>query len=350
MNTNALDQKCPTCTAPLHFNPKGQNWHCDYCGNDYSLEEIKDYAKKMNKELNNKKNNKIEVDSYTCSNCGAKIVADPNTSATFCVYCKNTAILKDKLQDQFAPSLIIPFYNTKDDAVTAFKQLKKGRPFMPKAFSDEKNISEMRGIYIPFWLYDCAVDCSIETDSKRVHSWSDSRYNYVKTDSYKSYRSGNMEFEKIPVDGSTRFDDKIMNSIEPFDYKKMVEFNYSYLSGFLSEIYDVDSDKAYEIAIERAKKSAVQELKNDIKGYSSVTVLNQQHRVNLQNKEYALLPVWLLNIKYKDKMYTFAMNGQTGKLIGNIPIDKKKVFIMWISIFLGLQLIGSIILLIGGAL
>lgn len=350
MDSNALDQKCPTCTAPLHFNPKSQTWRCDYCGNDYTLDDIKKYSKEVKKELSKKSPNKVKVDSYTCSNCGAKIVADPSTSATFCVYCKNTAILKDKLQDEFAPSLIIPFYKTKEDAVSAFKGLKKGRPFMPKSFSDEKNISEMRGIYIPFWLYDCMVDASIEADAKRIKSWSDSRYNYVKTDIYKSYRAGNMEFEKIPVDGSTHFDDKIMNSIEPFDYKKMVEFNYSYLSGFLSEIYDVDGDKAYEIAIERAKKSAVDELKNDIKGYSSVNVLKQQHKVDLQKKEYALLPVWLLNIKYKDKLYTFAMNGETGKMIGDIPIDKKKVVFMWSSIFLGVLLIEFVILLIGGAL
>lgn len=349
MDSNALDQKCPTCTAPLHFHPKSQTWVCDYCGNSYTLDEVKKYAKEVKKELSNKSKNKVKVDSYTCSNCGAKIVADPNTSATFCVYCKNTAILKDKLQDEFAPSLIIPFYKTKEDAVKAFKGLKKGRPFMPKAFNDEKNISEMRGIYIPFWLYDCVVESSIEADSKIVKTWSDFNYNYVKTDLYKSHRSGNMEFENIPVDGSTHFDNEIMNSIEPFDYKKMVEFNYSYLSGFLSEIYDVDSDSAYEIAIERAKKSAVDELKNDIKGYSSVNVLNQQHKVDLQKKEYALLPVWLLNIKYKDKMYTFAMNGETGKMIGNIPIDKKKVFAMWSFIFIGVLLIEFVILLIGGA-
>lgn len=350
MNNEALDQKCPTCTAPLHFNPKSQNWHCEYCGNDYSLNEIKEYAKKMNKELNSKSKGNVKADSYTCSNCGAKIIAEPNTSATFCVYCKNTAILKERFQDDFAPSLIIPFYKTKDDAISAFKKLKKGRPFMPKAFNDEKNINEMRGIYIPFWLYDCSLDSSIETDSKRVSSWSDSRYRYVKTDSYKSYRAGNISFDNIPVDGSTHFNDEIMNSIEPFDYGKMVEFNYSYLSGFLSEVYDVDSDTSYQIAIRRAKESAVLELKNSIVGYSSVVVLDQKHKVNLKDKKYALLPVWLLNIKYKDKLYTFAMNGETGKLIGDIPIDKKKVIIMWLVLFCGVLLIEFLVLLIGGML
>lgn len=350
MAKDVLDQKCPTCTATLHFNPKGQNWHCDYCGNNYSLDEIKEYAKKMDKELqdNDSKDKSVSIDSYTCSNCGARIVADDTTSATFCVYCKNTAILKDKLEGEFSPSLIIPFRTTKEEAITAFKNLGKGRPFMPKSFNDEKNINQMRGIYIPFWLYDCSLDSSIETDSKRVASWSDATYRYVKTDTFKSYREGNVKFKKIPVDGSTRFDDDIMNSIEPFDYQNIVDFNYSYLSGFLSEIYDVDNEKAYEIAIERAKKSTVQELKNTIKGYSSVVLLNQHHKVTLMNKEYALLPVWLLNIKYNDKIHTFAMNGETGKLIGNIPIDKKKVVMTWVIIFVATILIEIIILLLKG--
>lgn len=349
MNDNALDQKCPTCTAPLHFSPKKQNWHCDYCGNDYTLDEVKEYAKKMNKELSSKKSS-VEIDSYTCSNCGAQIIAEDNTSATFCVYCKNTAILKDKFQGEFAPSLIIPFSNTKEDAVEAFKALGKGRPFMPGAFNDPKNIDEMRGVYIPFWLYDCSLDSSIEADSHRVATWSDSRYNYVKTDIFKSHRAGNINFKKIPVDGSTHFDDDIMNSIEPFDYDKLVEFNYSYLSGFLSEVYDVEKEKAYEDAIARAKSSVETELRNNITGFATVTILDSKHKATLNKVNYALFPVWLLNIKYQNKIYTFAMNGETGKLIGDIPIDKKKVALMWFGLFFGIALIEFLILLLGGML
>lgn len=350
-----MDHKCPSCSATLKFNPHGQNWKCEYCKGEFNKEQIDEYeAKRGNVVDETTPEVKVEkdfhgIDVYSCPNCGAQIIADENTTATFCVYCKNTAILKNKLVGEFNPAQVIPFYKTKEDAINAFKGVLKGKPLAPSEFNDPKNINEMTGVYIPFWIYDIHAQGMVQADAKKIRSWVAGDYQYTQTDTFMALREGNMVFNKIPVDGSTRFDDSLMNSIEPFDYKGLVDFSHSYLSGFLAEKYDVAKEAASEAAENRAKNTTTDILKGNIGGYTSVTVTNSSHNLNMLKTEYVLLPVWMLNIKYEDKIYPFAMNGQTGKLIGNIPIDKKKALIWWLGIFAVTFAICAIVWLLGGA-
>lgn len=349
-----LDHKCPNCSAVLKFNPHNQNWKCEYCDGEFSLEEIESKNSKFGRVIDeNTEAVKLQKDSngmdiYLCNNCGAQIIVDENTSATSCVYCKNTAILKNKLVGEFNPTKIIPFYKTREDAIAAFRKLRRWRPFAPKEFVDAKNIKEISGIYIPFWIYDFKSSGNIQAEARKIDTWRSGDYVMEKTDIYEVFREGSMNYNKVPVDGSNRFPNDIMNSIEPFDYEKLIDFNYSYLSSFLAEKYDVSGDVAITDAIERVQNTTLDTLKGSIRGYSNVSVKKFNHNETLTNKEYILLPVWMLNIKYKDNIHTFAYNGQTGKIVGNIPIDKKKAFIWWI-IILGITfLICFIVYWIGG--
>lgn len=352
--SETIDHKCPNCAAVLKFNPHGQNWKCEYCKSEFNREQIEAVNSKIGNVIDESTQAvKVEkdlkgIDIYSCPNCGAQIIADENTTATSCVYCKSTAILKNKLVGEFNPTKIIAFHKTKEDAIAAFKKIKKGRPFAPKEFSDPKNIAEMSGVYIPFWIYDFQAAGSLQADAKRIHTWRSGDYIMTKTDVYLAVREGSMAYNRIPVDGSERFSNDIMNSIEPFDYSALVDFNHAYLSGFLAEKYDIDSDKAMDDAVERVKNSTTDVLRNSINGYTTVSVTNTNHNLNLTNKEYILLPVWMLNIKYKDKIHTFAMNGQTGKMVGDIPIDKKKAAIWWIVLFALSFLVCVIVYWIGG--
>lgn len=332
-----LDHKCPSCNAKLPFNPITQKWDCAYCGGSYSLEELEENENKQNATMSytDKKTSSIMADVYECPNCGAKIIADENTTATFCIYCGSTSIIKDKLQDEFRPAQIIPFKHTKEQAIDMFKKFKKGKIFAPKDFNKEENIQKLTGVYIPFWIYDCSVNGNIDVDAKRIKTWTSGNYRYTKTDEYLVKRAGDMEFIKVPVDGSKNFDDDTMDSIEPFDYKELKEFSMSYLSGFLSEKYDVDKVEASKRAHERIVKTTIEELKSTVKGYTTLNVTNSNVKINTTKSEYILLPVWMLNIKYKDKSYLFAMNGQTGKMVGNIPIDIKKMLFTALGAFLG---------------
>lgn len=340
-----LDHKCPSCSAKLPFNPKTGKWDCEYCGGSYTLEDLEEFEKKQEKEESAKKLD-VNADLYECPNCGAKIIADETTTATFCVYCGSINIIKNKLQDEFRPLKIIPFKNTKEQAIEAFKKFKKGKIFAPKDFSNKENIEKITGVYIPFWMYDCSVEGNIDVDAKRIKTWRSGDYRYTKTDIYSVKRAGNMEFEKVPVDGSTKFDDDTMDSLEPFKYDELKSFNMSYLSGFLAEKYDVDKVEASKRAHQRIVTSTIDMLKSTVKGYTTVFVRNHNTKINTKKAEYVLLPVWMLNIKYNDKPYLFAMNGQTGKMVGNIPIDKKKMVLYGIGCFLASFLVCSICILI----
>lgn len=341
MTNRALDNKCPACGAPILYKPNLKKWKCDYCKSEFTLEEMKKYNNASNEKNNIKEKVKTEIQKekdntnyyeYNCKDCGAKIIADENTAATFCVYCGNTAILKEKLSGKFAPDMIIPFKNEKEKAIEAFKSLNKGRPLMPNFFNDEKNIEKIKGVYIPFWLYDVKVNGELDATSTTSTTWTVGDTVYTKTDTYRLEREGEMSFNKIPVDGSTRFDNDIMNTIEPFNYSELEEYNHAYLSGFLAEKYDVDEETSFKDAEERSLNSARDTIKDDM-GMGIKTIVNDTLASTKLLTKYVLLPVWMINVKYKDKFYTFAMNGQTGEFVGNIPVDKKKAFIYGILTF-----------------
>ena len=240
----SLENRCPACKASISFNPKAGKWKCDYCGSEFTLEEMQKHSDNASTEQKNKKEPKPAKDNYDgyvsfkCESCGAEIIADDQTSATFCVYCGNTAILQSKLSGKFSPDKMIPFKKTKEEAIEAFKKLSKGRPLMPKNFNNTTNIEKIRGVYIPFWLYDINVSGDIVMDAKTVEHWTVGDTHYTRTNTFKVTRGGNMNFNNVPVDGSTRFDNDIMNTIEPFDYKDLVPYNHAYLSGFYAEKYD----------------------------------------------------------------------------------------------------------------
>lgn len=339
---SVVDYKCPSCTAPLKFNPKSQKWDCDYCGSTYKLEDLKKNDQKYEK----KQVKKVDFDTYRCPDCGAEIIADKNTTATFCLYCKNTAIIKDRLVGSFEPDKIIPFQKNKDDAIEAFKKVTNRKPLAPKEFSKKENIDEMSGVYIPFWLYDIKANGNISGKATKVTSWISGDYSYTRTDTFSIGREGYMNFLKVPFDGSTRFDDAIMNSIEPFDYSQLKDFNHSYLSGFYSEKYDVDDKQGLENVKIRVKNSVEDVLRSEIRGYSTVSIAKGDVSLDDIKTYYVLLPVWMLNIKYKDKIYTFAMNGQTGKMIGNIPVDRTKVVVYSIIIFIIVFIVSFVIILV----
>lgn len=345
MNNKVLDNKCPSCSAPIFFNPKLGKFKCEYCTSEFTLQEMQEHnnasSVENNKEIINNKEN-VNYVEYNCSNCGAAIIADEQTAATFCVYCGNTAILQNKLSNEFSPDKVIPFKKSKEEAINAFKAITKGRPLSPKDFNNEENISKIKGVYIPFWLFDLNVSGDLNCSGQKVRTWTSGNTQYTNIKIFNILRSGNMNFEKVPVDGSTRFDDDIMNSIEPFNYDELEIYNHAYLSGFYAEKYDIESEKAYETANNRSLESAKDVMYNDSVGYTSKVITSNTLAATQSKKEYALLPVWMVNVKYKDKMYLFAMNGQTGEFIGNIPLDKKKTFIYATVIFAIAVIIGII--------
>ena len=334
--------KCPSCKGDLPFNPVTQKWQCPYCGQSWTLKDLQQgdvetksttspplnaapppYSKK-------KPEKEIFIDSYIyhCKNCGAEMLTDETNTSSFCPYCGASGILKDRFTGSFKPGKIIPFRTSKDQAIKKFESLRRRHPLAPSDFSSKKNIEKISGIYAPFWLYSGNVDGSVVFDAEIITTWSSGNYDYTKTDKYKVYRKGNYKFIRVPADGSTKLDDDTMDSIEPFDYNDLTDFNASYISGFLSEKYDVSDDDNKNRISTRLSNSLIEYMRNTVSSYSTVNKSTvKELKKDFSDVEYVLLPVWLLNIKYKKEIRTFAMNGQTGKIVGNFPVDIKKTLV-----------------------
>ncbi len=345
IDKNTLDNRCPSCGASINFNPKSGKWKCDYCNSEFTMEEMKkksNAAKDVNNNVDVEDDNNNYV-SYKCQSCGAEIVADEATSATFCVYCGNSSILKGKLSGKFHPDMVIPFKKDKKAAENAFKNILKGRPLAPKSFNSLSNIEKIRGIYIPFWLYDINVSGTVDCEAERVKKWRSGDTHYTRVDYYHTSRTGEMNYLLVPVDGSTRFDNDIMNTIEPFNYSDLVEYNHAYLSGFYAEKYDVEANDAFLDAAGRSLNTSEVIMKNDGPPYTTKYVINNTLEAKMVSKKYVLLPVWMVNVKFDGKMYIFAMNGQTGKFIGNIPVHFGKTMAYFVVIFIVLFLLGLLI-------
>lgn len=330
---NVIDIQCPCCSAPLHYNPKIGKMKCEYCDSEFSTKDLKKISDASVTTTSVLENHNEDYVSYNCPDCGAEIIADENTSATFCLYCGNTAILKNKLSGEFAPDKIIPFVKVKEDAILAFKNLSKGRPFMPRSFNSSKNIEKITGLYIPFWLYEVDVSGTVKAEGINVKTWTSGNTHYTKKDFYNLLRTGNMVYHKIPVDGSTRFANDIMNTLEPFHFNYLVDYNHAYLSGFLAEKYDVKKEDAFKDAEKRALASTKDVMLSDMGSYSSKVIKDSSLNAQCVGTQYVLLPVWMVNVKYHGKYYIFAMNGQTGEFIGDIPLDIKRVVVCFVLVF-----------------
>ena len=335
-----LENRCPSCFAPISYNPKVGKWKCEYCGEEFTLDEMKQHSNNASLDIENidrSKQQNVDMSEYVtyhCESCGAEIITDEQTSATFCVYCGATVILKSKLSGKFTPELIIPFKKTKEDSIQAFKSLSKGRILIPNEFIAESNITKIRGIYVPFWLYDVKTEGDLHMIGTRSTSWSTAGKHHVRTDKYKVVRGGEIIFENIPVDASKRFDNDIMSSLEPFNFEEAVKYNHAYLSGFYAERYDEDNEELFKIVKERTINSTMDKFKEETKGYETVITETNNFKATEIKKTYALLPVWMVNVKYKNKMHLFAMNGQTGEFIGNIPLDVPKTILITVIIFI----------------
>ena len=199
----------------------------------------------------------------------------------------------------------------------------KGKKLLPKAFSNENHIEEVKGVYVPFWLYDGSAEVDVRCHGTKVSGYSTARENVTVTNHYDVRRAGTVRFERVPVDASSKMPDDHMDAIEPFDYKELKPFSTAYLPGFLADKYDVSVQDCADRADSRCETSAVELMEQDARGdYTSCTVESKNVTLHRGKVHYALMPVWLLSTKWNGKSFLFAMNGQTGKLVGDLPLDK----------------------------
>lgn len=369
MPTQVTNYQCPACTGPLHYSAKSGKLACDYCGSSFDVAEIEAlYARKEAEAAAAKQAADAKAEAaqaakaeaaeaaaasggwdtsdlsrdwgaeadglrvYSCPSCGAELICDQSTAATACPYCGNPAIVPGQFSGALRPDYILPFRLSKDDAVQALRAHYKGKPFLPRSFTSANHIEQIQGVYVPFWLFDGGAEGAASYRASNTNVYETGDYEITETRHYHVVRAGSLTFEKIPVDASSKMPDDHMDSIEPFDYAQLRPFSTAYLPGYLADKYDVTIDDSRDRADTRCRETLAQALRDTVTGYGACVTEREDIALRRGKVHYALLPVWMLSTKWRGQDFLFAMNGQTGKLVGDLPTDRGRFWGMFAAI------------------
>ena len=355
-----LEYKCPACGGALSFDSGLQKLKCPYCDTEFEVEALReldavlqqeqpsDFTWESQPEGQWSEEEARDLRSFVCQSCGGEIVGDLNTAATRCPYCDNPVVMAGQFTGTLRPDLVVPFQLSKEQAKAALSRHLNQKPLLPKLFKSQNRIESIQGIYVPFWLFDTDADATIRYKATRLHHWSDSNYNYTRTSHYTLLRGGRIGFDNVPVDGSSKMSNDLMESIEPYDISKGVDFQTAYLAGYLADKFDVEAETCKTRANDRIRSSTEAAFAQTTAGYATVVPESSNIRLSGGRVRYALLPAWILTTRWQDKVYTFAMNGQTGKMVGNLPIDWKLFWTYLLSIGLGSGALISLIACLAG--
>lgn len=371
----AISFKCPNCDGELIFDPKIQAYKCEYCGSDFSQaqldalnpaeskEQQEDFAEEPEKaewsaeqyestreEEQKKAEEKCQEETerilyYTCPSCGAEVVTEKTTAATFCYYCHNPIILDNEVKGNYHPDGIIPFKIEKKHAEQCFLDYVKSRKFVPKNFFSKKQIESMSGVYFPYWLYDAEYQGEMHAEGRTIRTWVVRDEQFTETKVYDVERRGRVELQNLSTHALRKANVKLAESVFPYNFNEWKPFSAGFLSGFLAERRDVEQSEVEVQMKQEMSQHAARLMKNSIEGYQNVEIRSSHFDVVKDEFKYVLLPTWSITYKGKNgKVYYYSMNGQTGNICGELPIDYKKLTM--VSIVVGL--VAFALTLVGG--
>lgn len=376
-----LQYKCPGCGAPIDFDISKGALTCDYCGQTFSVRQVEEYNQAHQGQVSNANDAPHEVAessteqaapapaqagaaepeqptsqtwndptskdvwdpakdaglvAFTCGSCGGEILASPDTISTRCPYCDNNFVSRSQLETTLKPQKIIPFVLTRENVLKTMKHSTRGKWFLPRKFRPENAIKDIVPMYLPFWLYDANVHGAVEYEAHDYERWSDSDWDYTRTSTYRVQRIGKAYFQDIPFYAADAVPERHTEAVEPFDYRAVQPFVPAYLAGVATNKYTIGPEVGNKRAFLRMENSLASSMAESVTGYDSVSVAKVNMALGDNNVEYAFLPLWMLNLQYKGKVYTFAMNGQTGKFAGDFPVSKGKMWstllVLWAAL------------------
>lgn len=347
---------CKNCGAVLYWNPQSSCLECEYCLKKFNISDFDNEPDMENEPQKNETKyepEKVEDENikatdesesadlviYKCTKCNAEVVTARSTIATTCAFCGEAISITNKIVDNFRPDCVVPFKITKEKAMEAYKEYAKKGVLTPKDFNKKNAIEKMKGIYAPFWLHSFTNDVNAVVYGEHVTS---SRRGYDKVNTHKMYNidvDAFGKFDNIPTDALKNIDNKLMDAVEPFDYKDLEDFSPAYMAGYYAEEYGEDASQTFSRAEKRANEAMAQKVLESVHGYTSERMQSFSNNTNRVTSKYTMLPVWLFHTKYDGKDYIYAVNGQTGKVSGDLPLSKKILFKYSATTFIITQLV-----------
>ena len=309
--------KCSNCNGTLVFDIGNQSLLCTHCGSCF---DPKSYYRETAAEENVYEGVKL----YTCRNCGAELLSNDAEAVTYCSYCGSEAVLEAELSGSNHPRYIVPFQISKDQCKEIYLNEIKKKWYVPAEFKSPEFIDRFRGIYIPYWMYYVKF-----------------RKDDVQFEGFRNYTRGSYDYHEeyllraklsdkgiygVPYDASRNFDDTIAEQIAPFERKAMVEYKEGYFAGMYADRPNVDAEVYRDDVLEEATDAAVNDIKDKFSGINIKVPVRSKDRQLLLDSELlgydaVMLPVWFLTWKKNDRIAYAVINGQTGKLHIDLPID-----------------------------
>lgn len=353
-NINITQKKCPACGGPIAFDPARGKLVCEYCGTELDIDtggaqtnssatphklDIGFDFDSLNAQATDP--NAEDLPIYNCTQCGAEIIAPAENFALNCPYCGNNIVLTQKASGKLRPDGIVPFKFKASELPAMLTSYYKNKPLLPRKFFSESALSKVTGLYVPFWVFNGTLSGEVTLHAENTRSYREGDYDCIDTSSYELGRDVSMVFEDLPVDASAKVDDALMDSIEPFDMSEVKPFDMSYLAGYTADRFDVAKASIAYRAEERMRTTAeVIAAARAGAGYQSSRVTGGRLKADLKAK-YILLPAYLFSISFGGTDYKFAVNGQTGKVVGTLPSDKgikRRIFLLRLLIILAVVL------------
>ncbi len=324
--------KCKNCEGNVIYSPEKKKMICPYC-DSLDSETRSDAGKDV---------------MTLCPSCSGEVPVLEHTAATQCPYCGNYIILNQRVEGQYEPAMIIPFKIGKEQCKSMIRDRFKKFKFAPIDFLSEVRLNGMVGEYVPYWFYDYDANVHFEGEGKKTRSWTTGDKRYTEVSIYHVVRRMNIPYRAIPADASIPMPDDIMDLMEPYQYEDLEKFHPEYLSGFKAEKYNMP---AADLEV-RAKQKMISSAKNLVSsshsGYASVHTNIYDINTSNDQSKYGMLPVWKYDYTYQNKAYPFYVNGQTGKIVGECPLSKKKVVLyaasLWAFLTIALALLNGIFL------
>ncbi len=321
--------KCKNCGGPVKYSATLGKFDCEYCNTVYTEDEVKLLDLLSERDEVVESSNNGEYVEYHCPSCGANIVTDETTIATTCYYCNNPIVMTGKLESSQMPTRVIPFKVDKKKALESFDNWIKKKKFVPKSFyNDKKEIEEINGVYFPYWLYNTKVLVDLDREGSRTYSRTEGDYKVTYRKDFRIIRKGDVVVKNLPKLALAKSNKVLVESVYPFDFNTSIKFDSSYLSGFVAEKKDIEKEELMSSIEDDVYKYSTRVVEKSMTG-ERVRVVNNDFRVQRGSFEYAMLPVWAIsyNDKDSDKHYFFSVNGQTGKVVGKLPIVMSKLIL-----------------------
>lgn len=332
MSQQTVTYQCPCCGAGLSFDPEKGKFACEFCLSEFDESELETAGagEAAARQAADDADFCEHMNLYACPNCGAEVAVDESTVADFCYYCHNPVVLSGRLSGQMRPHKVVPFRITHEEAEEKFLAWCRKKWFLPKAFTSSEHAAKIRGIYYPFWVTDADATTHMQAEAANRHSWRMGNYIYTETSRFDIERTGDIHFEDIVTCALSDADKHMLEGILPYPSEDLADFSMPYLSGFLAKKRDIERDTLTPEVRSRMQAYTKTLLSGTVNPtYDSLNVQSTDVRITASRWDYALLPIWILTYTDKrGKVYTFAINGSTGKIYGELPVSYPKLAIL----------------------